>query len=301
MSKVYVREYKSNAGLSTTALSESEVPFPVFQDVRSNKGAFERRAGMVRVARIATTATCCDMASASSQYIAIPYDARVWALGTRFTIEGLINADSIAATRYILGRAGTSPGITVHYATNGDLVVNVWDNAATQTTVTYAGAGSAGTLIAWQFVRNGASLTLRVNNGTAATGTMSATLPLRASTVDVQLGAHNSTDFFDGKYDRLTLYKSVKTTQAGNWSRLPNPRAPDVMADYCLEIDANGTVLDRSRFGNHGAAQGGATSAATSLAVNPARIQALQHVSDAQGVRRLWGCAEGRLIPLTVL
>lgn len=302
MARLRLREYRSNSGLSTTALEQSEVPFPKFQDCRSNKGAFERRAGMARVLRVTTTATCVDFASGSSQYISIPYDSRVWALGTRFTVEGLLNADSIASTRYILGRANTSPGITIHYESDQDFVVNVWDSSGTNTTVTDTSVGAAGTLIAFRFTRNGANLTLQVNNRTAVTGTMSATLSLRTSTDAVQIGAHNSGTYFDGKIDFLRLHKTVRTTQRDGWSRLLNPRCPTVLADYCLETDANGIVLDRSRYGNHGAAQGSASSSGvTSLAINPAHVQALAHVVDAQGVRRLWGVYSGRLVPSTVL
>jgi hypothetical protein len=266
--------------------------------------ALERRGGLRRIARVTSAAVATDLASASSHYISVPYDARVWALGTRFSIEGLVNADSLGATHYVLGRKNATPGVTIHYtsANGGSLIADVWDSGATQTTVTKTGVGAAGTLLAFRFTRNGSALSLVVNDASAATGTMSATLALRASTDDVLFGANGAgpSDFFDGKVDFLDLFSSVRTG-ASRYSRLVNPMAESVLASYAFERDGNGYLLDKSRFENHGTYENSAASGATALCDNHAPIQAIAPNRDRQGVRRVFVVANGRVLPGTVV
>lgn len=305
MTEAFPPQYDFSLGLQTSRTAHG-APLPwytTFQNVRVNKGIAQRRPGMARIANIATTATSFDF-DGTDDSVKIPYDARVWgALGTRFTIEWLENADTLSGTHYVLGTlASGTQGVTISRAStsSGTITVAVTDSAGTTVTLSATGVGGTGTLHAGQLVRDGAALTLRVNGSTADTDTMSATLLLRApSGTKPTIGAHNDTDFWNGKIDFVRGFKIAKTSQRDGWSRHLNPQVEYMLFDYVMEADANNYCLDRSRFGNHADVAGTPTTV-TSLAVNPAAIQALAINQDAQLKRRLWAVANGRIIPVSL-
>ena len=295
--------YDFGLGLQTSRVAHgAPMPwFSTFQNVRTNRGR-RRRQGMKRIAYVATTATCFDF-DGTDDSVKIPYDARTWgSLGTRFTVEWLENADTLSGTHYVLGRASGTQGLTISRAStaSGTITVAVTDSAGTTTTLSATGVGGTGTLIAGQLVRDGATLTLKVNGTTVDTDTMSATLLLRApSATKPTIGAHNDADFWNGKICFVRATKTAKPSQRDGWSRHLNPRADTVLFDYAMEADANNYCLDRSTFGNH-ADVAGTPSTTTALSVNPAAIQALALNTDSQLKRRLWAVVAGRIVPVTV-
>lgn len=297
--------YDFGLGLQTSRVAHgAPMPwFSTFQNVRTNQGAATRRQGMKRIAYVTTTATCFDF-DGTDDSVKIPYDARTWgALGTRFTVEWLENADTLSGTHYVLGTlASGSEGLTISRAStsSGTITVVVTDSAAASTTLSATGVGGTGTLIAGMLTRDGATLSLWINGAVVDTDTMSATNLLRApSSTKPTIGAHNDTNFWNGKIDFVRATKTVKSNQRDGWSRHLNPRAEYVLFDYAMEADANNYCIDRSSFGNH-ADVAGTPSTTTSLAVNPAAIQALALNSDSQLKRRLWAVVAGRIVPVTV-
>lgn len=283
-------------GISTTkvATTGDVDDYQIVQDARGSRGVLERRRGMVRLANFTTTATSADF-DASNDDVDLTIDTRIFPLGTVFTLEMLFNTDTISSNRTVLGGVGATDAITVTHDTSEQVVVTIRDSAGTVTTVTFTGI-TTGTLCALQIVRDGASITCRLN-GTTQTATMDASLSLLNAGYTV--GSDNNSLFYDGKIDFIRIFNTARTSNVDGWCRLANPRAPDVMLDLILSPDSNGTCTDRSRYENHRAANGG-LSTTTCIAVNPMPIQAIAPNTRRSGTRELIVVAGGLVYPVTV-
>lgn len=295
-----------STGLNTTRVEQtSEAPvLRVARNVRFDRGAALRRPGMVRLAQVTSEMKGGNF-DGSNDTLSFHADPRIWPLGTRWTVETLARAETISGTHTIFGGAGVNPGLRIQMDTTSSnrVVVSVRDSAGTTTTLA-VGSLSTGVVYAIQVVRDGASLTLRVN-GTETTGTMSATNALDTQEGGVSIllggviGGTSGGSLFDGDIDFVRVFSTAKTHQRDGYRRLLNPRADDVLVDIVTGPDANGCARDRSRYGNHAKSSNPPT-AATSIALNPAPIQGIAQRLKANGSRELVVVAGGAYFPVAV-
>jgi hypothetical protein len=123
-----------------------------------------------------------------------------------------------------------------------------------------------------------------MNNGTAVTGSMSATLTGRPPVGDLRIARDDAANYFGGTYDKLDLYSTVKANHNDRLIRNPAPRAAHCLASYDFDKSAAALVYDRSRYENHLICVNTPTETA-SLSHNPAPIRALSQSVDA-GTKR---------------
>lgn len=303
MSKERIKLYRLDAGLNTTTAEQSGFPgvYTVVQNVRLAQGPAMVRKGMKRLAVIPndSTATIYDFDGTNDTVTAnVILDplAEVWPLpGTRWTVEFICQADTLSADSYILANSSSSTvyGLRIKQTSSNTIVATVQDSAAAVTTLTSAASFGTGVVVAGQIVRDGASLTMRLNNATEVTGTMDATNICR--TQNPSFGSQNGANYYDGRIEWVRGFNVAKSNMNDCWTRLNNPRAPDVLFDYVMEPDAGtGYVLDRSRYENHGDIAGSPTTTSTLLGNPPMMVQSMAGVvSKSGGTRKLVVTAHG--------
>lgn len=288
MPRALVRKF-AWGGLNTKAESTGlpMLDCVALQDMRLVGTDLVQRYGMVRVGRLGTDFTALEY-NGTDAYCESAIDARVWTLGTKWTLEVVVEPD-VTADQGILC-AGTTTASCILDISSDNYRFRIWDSGATLTTLTVGAAAASVQSI--QITRDGATLSGRINNGTAATATMSATLSTRAPVGNLRVGRDDAANYFDGVIDNLRLYGYVKSSHGDRLVRHPCPRAEYVMADYAA-MGTDSDLFDRSRFENHLDAKG-ATANADALVHSPVPIRALRMGVDADGSRQLLAVGGGK-------
>jgi hypothetical protein len=295
--KQQAREY-GWTGLNTRANAFGLEPLecPEFQDVVVKGRDFTRRDGFSRAGVLAPgDLKAMDFDSGSSEAIAVPIDTRAWAMGTQFTIECLVELDGTGDNQAVFYAGATTPTMALDTSST-NWRWRVWDSAGTLTTVTVGTAAASVQSI--QLIRDGSSLTTRLNNAAGGTGTMSATLSTRTPVGDLRIARNGGSDYLDGTIDYLRGFGVVRSSHNDRLLRFPDPCASYVLFDYDFNADGT-TVLDRSVFENHGVAANTPTEVA-SLCHNYAPIRALRMYVDHQNQKYLAVQASGTvyLVPV---
>lgn len=271
-------------GLNTRA-NEDGLPEPeatIAANLRFGSGGFERRPGSVRVLVATSSEKAMDFDAASSEYVAVPIDTRVWTLGLKFTIEVCVAPDIATGARTVFYAGVTTPSIVLD-TDSSSWRWRIWDSAGTLSTVTVGAVSLATTTI--QLVRDGASLTSRLNNVAGGTGTMVATLLTRAPVGDLRFARNDGTDYYDGKWDYLRGRAIVRADHNDRLVRFPDPKAETVLFDYGGPASGT-TVIDNSRWENHGEAFNTPT-VATTLCHNPAPVRAISAYTNHSRQKRV--------------
>ncbi|MGB1224145.1 MAG: LamG-like jellyroll fold domain-containing protein [Mycobacterium sp.] len=288
-----VKHYGLTRGLVTTPLDDGqEFPgFQEFQNIRVTQGVARRRPGRVILARAGSDNEAIDW-NGSSQSASGPIDARVWTLGTKWTIEVLLDPDSVSGTRPVIEAGTTTPSLHLDVS-SGNWRLRVWDSGATLTTLNSTESAAA-SLTHLFITRDGAALSMRVNHGTATTTTMSATNLLRAPVGDLRF-CYDGTNRYDGPIDYIRGFNIVRPDIGDGHLRFPDPYACGyVLFDYPMEADSDGIIWDRSRFENHVEATSG-TSATTALSLQHAPVQLIEDYVDENEKQRIAVIAGGRV------
>lgn len=285
-------------GLNTKA-SEDGLPEPeatIAQNCRFGGGGFERRDGSVRVLVATSTEKSMDFDAASSEYVEVPIDVRVWTLPTKFTIEVCVSPDTVTGERAVFYAGVTTPSVVLD-TNSSNWRWRIWDSGTTLTTVT-VGAATAGATATIQLVRDGASLTSRLNNVAGGTGTMSATLATIAPVGNLRFARNGGTDYYDGKIDYVRGFAVVRSNHADRLVRFADPTAEYVLFNYGGPASGT-TVLDNSRWGNAGEAFNTPT-VANSLCHNAAPIRAISAYTNHSRQKRVMIQAGSALYDVSV-
>lgn len=280
-------------GLNTKGLEDGRraTEFVNLQNARLREGAIKRRPGSVRLDVAGTDAKAMDF-DGSTQEVTATVDPRVWALGTRFTIRLIFSPDA-TSTNDVIFRAGSATTATdLTFDNSNKLRWRVYDSDATLTTVTStdnAPTSDATVLL----TRDGATLSMSINAGTADTGTMDASKSLRTPAGNLNIAAAGGANWFDGVIDSLDVFNRLLPTNTDRWMRWPDPFAdPTCLASYDFNATSDGIVKDRSRFRNNGYTTGSPTEV-TALAHNPAPVWAIAGYRNVGGERRVYVEAGG--------
>lgn len=299
--KSYAPVYNFGKGLNTKRSEDFGAPdeFRVADNVRFKDGTARRRPGRARLAISDSDQTAREF-DGTNDVITVVKDTRVWALPLYFTLRFLVSGDDTpAGDEFILGWSGTgNKPLTIKRDSNRKIVVDFWDSAGTQTTITSATATTNAQPYPCALVRNGATMTLWIENTADATGAVSATLLGRTPADNLTFGAHNGANFFDGKVDYIDLQNRVATDNRDGWLRLTDPRAEHVLACYTFEVDANGLLTDHSRYENTGLNSG--STSATTLSVQKAPGLGLHPFVDASGQKKVLTICGGRVYAVEV-
>lgn len=283
--KVYTQTFVE--GLQTTGLEDGlRLPrFSTFQNVRTDQGAAKRRRGIQRVTGASDPSTALDLDSGSSHHILIPNGTAWAAMGKRWTLEFLVQPSGVSGTQYILGASGASPPVEI-YLDDDVVTAVVLDSDSASTTLTSSAVTAE--RLAIQLVRDGTSLTLRVNGAVEDTDTM-ADKDCKTTGANMFLGRDSGGGYFDGVYDFARALAVALPDQRDGMLRLHDPRVRGyVLWDYVCEIAEATTkrVNDRGPFGNHGGFVGTpATASALSHQVTPVGL--IKDYVDYQNRRRL--------------
>lgn len=232
-----------------------------FYEMETRKNGARRRKGIYRVARAGSDdQRSLNLVAASSHYIAAPIDTRLIAeMGTQFTVEWLVTPDD-AATAPFLYWGVTTDCMRID-TSSSKLRVVVTDTGDTETTLTSTNNLPTST-VACQLVRDGASLTLRMDDTEEDTATMSAANLLKTPVGDLRIGTDSGpTNHFDGKIDKFLVLATARSNNNSGRLRFPDPRADYVLADYDFDKTTDSHIIDRSRYGNHGLVVNGASTA----------------------------------------
>lgn len=251
------------------------------QDMRVVGRDLVQRLGISRVCQYTGNMSAGSFTAASSMYYSNTIDSRVWALGLYWTVEFAMSLTSASGTQGIVTAGHTTPAM-IFDVTGGNIRARVWDSGGSSTTITVGTAAASVQTV--QLTRSAATLSAKLNNGAAVTGSMSATLNVRTPVGDLRVARDDGTNYFGGTFDYLRVLSLVKSNHNDRLLRLPNPRASYVLADY--DFKKTGTLIyDRSRYEN--TLIGSATPAeATSLCHNPAPIRALSMMNDTTTNRK---------------
>jgi len=261
------------------------------QDARIVGTDLVQRLGLSRVGQLTGTAKASDFTAADSDHYSNIIDARAWALGLYWTVELSIEPDTTTGTPGIFVAGDTTPSQEV-YITGGDLTWKGWDSGGTPSTVTIGAAAASKQQV--QITRAADVITTRLNNGTAVTGSMSATLAMRTPVGDLRIARDDAANYFDGTIDKFDVLSIVKENHNDRLLRLPNPRARYVHASYDFNESAGNLIYDRSRYEGHLIKSGTPDEIAT-LSHNPAAVRALSmFVDDQTGRKQLLMVAGGQ-------
>ncbi len=261
----------------------------VLQDMRVVGTDLVQRKGIVRVGKVSGNAKAMDF-DGTNQHASAAVDTRPWTLGLYWTLEVVIEPDVTSGTQGILCVGDTTPAMILDI-TGGNIRFRIWDSGATLDTITVGAATTSTQTV--QITRSAATLSTKLDNGTAVTGTMSATLNVRTPAGDFRIARDDGANYFDGTVDGVRLLSVVRSDHKDRLVRLPNPRSAYVLADYDFNESAGGLIYDRSRFEGHLITQNSPTET-TSLSHNPAPIRALSMaVDEATKKKQLLVCAGG--------
>lgn len=248
-----------------------------------------RRDGFARVGILTGNLKAMAFTAASSHYVVVPIDTRVWAMGTQFTIECCVALTGTGDDQAVFYAGATTPTMALD-TLSGNWRWRVWDSAGTLTTVTVGTASAATQTL--QLMRDGASLTSRLDNATAGTGTMSATLSTRTPSGDLRIARNGGTNYLGGTIDYIRAFGRVKSDHNDRLVRCVDPCASYVLMDYDFNLDSNSVVYDLSTYENHGTATNG-PSETTSLCHPHAPIRGLAMYTDHAGQRYIYAEAGG--------
>lgn len=295
--------YGFDEALQTTRAVQTTTPrgYETFLNARNSAGPAKVRKGKVKLATIAPgdDAKIIDF-DGSNDLVTITYDARAlgWDSMPAFTLEGLVNVDSLASTRTIFARDSATAsrrGLTIYQdsTSGGRVVCEVRDSAGTLAGTLAVTGISTSTNVAWMVTFATPVVTLYANG--SSTSVSIATTYLGSGADNALVGQDNgNANKYDGRQEFVRAFSYAKTSQADNWTRLVYPRADGVLFDYVMEIDAGtGFVLDRSQYENHADVTGSPTTSATLLGAPPVPIQALAPMIAKSGNRRLGIVARG--------
>lgn len=298
MGEIIRRALSFGEGANTSESGITAAPaWRSFDEANVSGGGNQRRFGKVKLYQFPVTATVVDF-DVTNDRIDLPSVAALTVLGTRFSVECLFNTDTLSALRAVLGDfSGTGAPIKIVHATSGVVTVTFRDSSGNTTQLSSA-AVAAGTDVRLLATRNGAALSLYVNNAAAVTGTMNATNPM--ATGRMSLGTVNGSNWYDGRIDYLRFLNTVETSNRNALLRLPNPRADNVIADYLVTLDSNGYCLDRGPGEYHGESQGSPASTGIPLCVNPDPVMGLGSNVDKSGKRQFYAVVGSRVYPYTL-
>lgn len=287
------------SGLNTRANAYGMAPLecPVFDELSVKGKDAVRRDGWAKVATLTGNLKALGFVAADSEYVLVPScDPRVWAMGTQFTIECCVQLTATTDDQAVFYAGHTTPAMALD-TLSGSWRWRVWDSAGTLTTVTVGTATTSVQTI--QLMRDGASLTSRLDNTTAGTGTMSATLSTRTPVGDLRIARNGGTTYLGGTIDYIRAFGKVKADHNDRLVRCVDPCASYVLCDYDGNLDANNVYYDRSTYENHGTATNGPTET-TSLCRAHAPIRALSMFTDHAGQKNIYAEAGGAayLIPV---
>jgi len=271
-------------GLNTRA-NEDGLPEPeatIAQNLRFGSGGFERRPGSVRVLVATSTEKAMDFDAASSEYVAVPIDTRVWTLGLKFTIEVCVAPDIATGARTVFYAGVTTPSIVLD-TDSSSWRWRIWDSAGTLSTVTVGAVTLATNTI--QLVRDGATLTSRLNNVAGGTGTMVATLLTRAPVGDLRFARNDGTDYYDGDIDYIRGFAVARSNHNDRLVRFADPKCEYCLFDY--GGPASGTqITDNSRWGNDGELLN-TPAVSSTLCHNPAPVRAISAYTNHNRQKRV--------------
>lgn len=231
--------------------------------------------------------------AASSMSLSNTVDSRVWSLGLYWTIEFLFDATSTSGTQGLVCAGHTTPSVLFDI-TGGNIRARVWDTANAATSLTVGAASTDVTSV--QLTRSGATLSAKMDNGTAATTTMSASLLLRTPAGDLRIARDDGSNYFGGTFDYLRVYTGfARADHNDRLVRNPAPRASYCVADYDFKKSAADLVYDRSRYENHLICNNTPVEA-SSLCWNPAPVRALAMSANAATGRKEILLSTGKLV-----
>lgn len=295
MAKGYLEIRDFTPGLNDKANEDGlglDEGFSTFSNTRTSSGVAEARPRMARVASCDTDTHALTL-NGTNQYVSFDVDTRVWTLGTKFTLSGVfIVSDKTAANTFAYVGV-TTPSIVVD--TNSSKVrVRFWDSSATLTTVTSTDDCPQAAAFSFQVVRDGSSLSLRIDNGTADTESLSATNLSRAPVGEGRVGRDSGSNYTGGTWDVLRLMATAESGDSNRLVRHPNPRSESVLADYDCRLATGSVVKDRSRFENHAQANN-SPSETTALSHSHAMAQSAHPWRDDDNRQRVLIVAGGRI------
>lgn len=296
MSRVPLPIYRFGKGLQTKSLEDFQPPdeFRIFQDARVKQGVVKRRAGQARVA-VAGSDNAAQNFDGSNDVATFPrYTGWAWqSLGLRWTLRLLLSGDDTpAGDEYLLGWSSTgNKPLTIKRTSSRTIVVDHWDAAGTQVTLTSTATTDA-TSYPLMVTRDASTLRLWLGPTNDATSTsLSATSVSRVPADNLTFGAHNGANFLDGTLDYCDLRSTVAASANDGFLRLSDPRADDVMFCVGFEKTANGHLTDLSRFDSTGLVSG--ASNATALCVQSSPVLGMEPWVDATGNRKVLTIAGG--------
>ena len=257
-------------------------------DMRLNGLNLEERLGIVRVGQLTGNASAVDFDGVNEHY-SNTVDTRAWALGLYWTVEFAIEPDDTDA-QGILCVGSTTPTM-IFDITSTNIRCRVWDSAGTSTTITVGAAAAEKQTV--QLTRSAATLTTRLNNGAAVTGSMSATLNPRTPVGDLRVGRDDGTAYLDGTFCYLRGFTYTKTHHRDRLVRFPAPRAAYCFCDYDFNESAGNLAYDRSRYEAHLIAQNTPAEIAA-LCHNATPVRALSMSVDENNKKTVMAAAGGK-------
>ena len=249
MARARPKFFDFHRGLQTKANEDGQAPneFQEFPNVRVDRGTIAARRGMARVLNTGSLNKALGFTAANTDYLTAAVDPRPWTLGTQWTVEALVNLDS-KSSGTLLYVGTTTPTLVIDLSSN-KWRVRVWDSAATLTTVTTAADAVTGSATSIQVTRDGATVTVRIDNDVTDTGSMSASLLHRAPAGDLRVGADATpATHIDGVVDYIRAFSVARENHNDRLLRFPDPRSEVVLADYDMNATADWIVKDRSRY-----------------------------------------------------
>lgn len=246
------------------------------QDMRVVGTDLVQRKGIYRVQQLGGNIRAFDF-NGTTQYLNGAVDTRVWTLGLQWTMEFAIEPDSTAGTQGLVCVGDGTPAIIVDI-TGGNIRCRVWDSSGTATTITVGAAATSTQTV--QIVRDGATISTRLNNGTPVTGSISASLAVRTPVGDLRVARDDGSNFYDGTFDYLRLFSMARSNHNDRLMIHPASRASYVLANYFVSGSATNIWRDHSRY-QASLIRNASASEITTLCHNPGTIRALSQSVDA--------------------
>lgn len=240
----------------------------VATNVRFSDGAASRRKGIGRVSAPTTaerlgSSIMFSIGTTGYAYIAIPYHASVWALPTTWTLDIVVSPDDLpaggTAQHRILGFSDGS--LYMDILPSGAIFFSLTDAASATFTLTSATTYAINDVVPIRIVRDGATLTMRINGQQVASrNDLTADSASLTTTDDLLVGAQ--TEGFIGLVDDLRLFHVALDGQPQALCEWPDPRTPALQAYYRFGQQTGAwadVTFDESRFQNHADVMGDVT------------------------------------------